>query len=273
ITLAISGAIEVARIVGSLLCHEELVFTAVFSLITALGVYEFLHVANPEGSSMLSKLVDVFGGVVLFCCLPLAVTGYSVPALLPFVVYVMVRLIMQLYCARYDAVRSISLSFMSLTYIALPLSLTALLYLIFGPYSVLTLFILLWLNDTGAYCVGCTIGKHRLFERISPKKSWEGFFGGFFVCIAFGVAMGLWAGEPMSLGLNVWEWVVYAAAVSIFGTWGDLCESLFKRTIGIKDSGHIIPGHGGILDRIDSLLLAAPATLIILYCLSLLKYV
>lgn len=273
ITRAISGAIYVAIIVGSLLCHEELVFSAVFSIITALGVYEFLHVSNPAGSSMLSKLVDVFGGVLLFCCLPLAVAGYGFSALLPIVAYVVVRLIMQLYCAHHDAVRSIALSFMSLAYIAFPLSLTALLYLMFGPYSVLTLFILLWLNDTGAYCVGCTIGKHRLFERISPKKSWEGFFGGFFVCVAFGVAMGLWAQEPMSLNLNVWQWIIYAAAVSIFGTWGDLCESLFKRTIGIKDSGHIIPGHGGILDRIDSLLLAAPVALIILYFLSLHQFV
>ncbi|MCH5216863.1 MAG: phosphatidate cytidylyltransferase [Muribaculaceae bacterium] len=271
ITRAISGAIYVAIIVGSLLCHEELVFATVFSLITALGVYEFLHMANSQNSSLLTKLVDVCGGVILFLSLPLAVAGPGFPALLPFMGYVIVRLILQLYYANYDAVKSVSLSFMAILYVAFPLAVTALIYLLFGPIAVLSLLILLWLNDTGAYCVGCSIGKHRLFERISPKKSWEGFWGGFFVCIAYGIAIGMWGNSQWSLELNAWQWIIVAAAVSVFGTWGDLCESLFKRTVGIKDSGHIIPGHGGILDRIDSLLLAAPVALIILHYINVLN--
>lgn len=119
---------------------------------------------------------------------------------------------------------------------------------------VLTLFILIWLNDTGAYCVGCLIGRHKLFERLSPNKTWEGFFGGFVFAVAAGIAAALLC---PSLGMSVVGGAVLGAGVSIVATFGDLFESMMKRHRHLKDSGNVIPGHGGILDRIDSLLLVS----------------
>lgn len=125
---------------------------------------------------------------------------------------------------------------------------------------VLAVLVMIWLNDTGAYIVGCTFGKHRLCERLSPKKSWEGFWGGFAFCL-----LGGWCATliPDLDFLNLWQWMLMGATVSVFATVGDLFESLLKRHAGVKDSGNLIPGHGGILDRIDSLLAVAPVTLIL----------
>ena len=125
------------------------------------------------------------------------------------------------------------------------------------------MFMFIWLYDTGAYCVGMLLGRHRLFERISPKKSWEGVIGGVLACIAGAYITHVWFDEFFqSPGLSVW--LGMSVVVAVFATMGDLVESLIKRTVGVKDSGNILPGHGGILDRIDSLLLVAPAVLIYL---------
>ena len=121
----------------------------------------------------------------------------------------------------------------------------------------------IWLYDTGAYCVGMLLGRHRLFERISPKKSWEGVIGGIIACVAGAYVTNYWFDEFFQVpDINVW--VGLSVVVAVFATFGDLVESLIKRTVGVKDSGNILPGHGGILDRIDSLLLVAPAVLIYL---------
>lgn len=125
------------------------------------------------------------------------------------------------------------------------------------PIFILALFVLIWLNDTGAYLIGSMLGKHRLFARISPKKSWEGFFGGLAVAVLGSQLLA--ALDPLYSHL---QWMGLAIVVVAFGTWGDLIESLLKRTIGVKDSGNLLPGHGGMLDRFDSLLLAAPASYI-----------
>ena len=117
------------------------------------------------------------------------------------------------------------------------------------------------MNDTGAFCVGSLIGRHRLFERISPKKSWEGFWGGLFFTIVAAVIIDTYFPAYFS-EFDVIRWVGMAIVVSAFSTWGDLAESMVKRTAGVKDSGHLLPGHGGILDRIDSLLFVVPAVLI-----------
>jgi phosphatidate cytidylyltransferase len=118
------------------------------------------------------------------------------------------------------------------------------------------MFALIWVNDTGAYCVGSTMGKHRLCERLSPKKSWEGFWGGMAFCVIASVIYAL------IMNYNVLASVAFGIIVSLFATFGDLFESLLKRSAGVKDSGKLIPGHGGVLDRIDSLLFVAPAAAI-----------
>lgn len=127
----------------------------------------------------------------------------------------------------------------------------------------LAIFLFLWTNDTGAYCFGTLFGKHRLFERISPKKSWEGSIGGGVLSLVVASVVAYF-----DQSLNLWQWLGFALVVVVFGTWGDLVESLLKRQLGIKDSGNILPGHGGMLDRFDSSLLAIPAVAVYLYFLS-----
>ena len=140
-----------------------------------------------------------------------------------------------------------------------------------SKWLLLALFVLIWVNDTGAYCVGSLTakrpqGNHKMTPHISPKKSWEGLFGG--IVFAFLTAILLyyfgWFEEISANGLGLFAALGFAFTASVFGTFGDLMESLFKRSIGVKDSGHFLPGHGGVLDRFDSILLASP--LITSYC-------
>jgi phosphatidate cytidylyltransferase len=123
----------------------------------------------------------------------------------------------------------------------------------FSPGIILGFFILLWANDSGAYLTGMTFGRHRLMERISPKKSWEGFFGGLVIAAAIAWLLSGWLGILDKKG-----WIIVSVIVSIAGTYGDLVESMLKRSIGVKDSGTIMPGHGGFLDRFDSVIISFP---------------
>ena len=130
----------------------------------------------------------------------------------------------------------------------------------------LSVFIFIWTNDTGAYCCGSLLHKRfpaKLFERVSPNKSWVGSIGGGVFCLIAAVLLKTAFGGNMTVP----QWMGLALTVCVFGTWGDLVESLFKRQLGIKDSGNILPGHGGMLDRFDSALLAIPAATIYLYSL------
>ena len=166
---------------------------------------------------------------------------------------------------------------MSQLYVALPFALLSVLAfhrntvmsdsspISFNAILPLSVFIFNWSNDTGAYCTGMLFGRHRLFERISPKKSWEGSIGGGIISILVSLVMA--HSFPF---LSVLQWIGFALVVVVFGTWGDLVESLLKRQLGIKDSGNILPGHGGMLDRFDSTLLAVPAVVLYLYTLTLL---
>ncbi len=123
----------------------------------------------------------------------------------------------------------------------------------FSPGIIIGFFLLIWANDTGAYLTGATLGRHKLFERISPKKTWEGFFGGLIIAVAAAWLFSGWLGIVDSM-----QWVVIALIITIAGTYGDLVESMLKRSTGVKDSGTVLPGHGGFLDRFDSTIVAFP---------------
>jgi phosphatidate cytidylyltransferase len=125
--------------------------------------------------------------------------------------------------------------------------------IVFSPGIIIGFFLLLWANDTGAYLSGISFGKHKMMERISPKKTWEGFIGGIIAAILAAWLLSGWLGVVDKI-----HWVVIALIISVAGTYGDLVESMLKRSLGVKDSGTIMPGHGGFLDRFDSAIISFP---------------
>ncbi len=175
-----------------------------------------------------------------------------------------VRMVSLLYNYSEDPIRSITSSLSALIYIAVPIALMGMIELV-RPHLLLLTFVLIWLNDTGAFVVGSLLGRHRLFERISPKKSWEGFFGG----MVFAIGAAIAAGElmPGYLHLTVLQSTLLGVIVTVAATYGDLIESCLKRNAGVKDSGALLPGHGGMLDRIDSLLLVMPCVALYLFAI------
>ena len=157
---------------------------------------------------------------------------------------------------------NIALFYLGISYVALPFALINIIVFADGDYTyqiLLGLMLIIWSSDTGAYFAGTAFGKTKLFERISPKKSWEGSLCG--ALVATGLA---YIAATYFDRLNLWEWLIIAAIVVVAGTYGDLVESHFKRSMSIKDSGNSIPGHGGFLDRFDSLILAVPFIVVFL---------
>ena len=255
---AISGILYGVLIIASLVIDNELLFDILFGLIAVLGIHEFNHLMSAEGRNI-EKSLDAVGGLLLFLVPVIWVIGGSTLGIGLYLAYLVARLVVQLYIKQGNPLISLSASLMGQVYVALPLSILSSLYHFVGQYMVLAMFAFIWISDTGAYMVGCLIGKHRLFERISPKKSWEGFFGGLGLSIIIAALAARFIPDGYVLLSGYAQWIVFAVLVTIFSTWGDLCESLIKRTVGVKDSGKLIPGHGGILDRIDSLLLVSLA--------------
>lgn len=276
-TRALYGGIYVALIVAALLLWNmsKILFVILFSCFVILGMLEASRLFNYDGKSTttLLKTVDCATGVALFLSF---FSYYNLGinhglCIVPVALFLLVRLILQLYLPERNSIADVRQSLSSFLYVALPLSLLNTLASEFSPELVLCLFIFLWLYDTGAFLVGCAIGKHRLFERISPKKSWEGVVGGAAAVIAAAILISQVDAISQMLNPNnfaIDAWIVFGIGVVISGTLGDLFESLLKRCAGVKDSGNIIPGHGGVLDRIDSLLFAAPTTVILMIILS-----
>lgn len=279
ITRSITGILYVAIMVTSFLQSVNMI--VVFALITGLATWEFTGLVNEHKHVNVNRLITTVAGVYFF----LAVAGVNSRAIqtnavfVPYLLTIIYLFISGLYTKSGDSVNDWAYTMLSQMYIALPLSTINVIafrqaadglnyYYYLLPLST---FIFLWANDTGAYCTGSLFGKHKLFPRISPAKSWEGSIGGgILVLIVASIMYYIESqGENLS-GLNLIEWLGLGLVVVVFGTWGDLVESLLKRTLGIKDSGYILPGHGGILDRLDSSLMAIPASVVYLYTLTLL---
>ena len=172
----------------------------------------------------------------------------------------------ELFTRHENPVQNIGMGLLSLVWIVLPLSVLFFVWSVQCPAQVLGFFILIWMADTAAYVFGSLFGKHKLAPEISPGKTWEGFLSSCVVTV--GLAVGLsYIPFFQSAGLKVWHWIVVALLTEGFGLLGDLLESMFKRKAGVKDSGNIIPGHGGVLDRMDSILFATlPVWLFCLMC-------
>lgn len=266
-TRLFTGVLYIAVIVGAVMAGGWWLW-GLAVLFGVLGINEFNRIANKGHISNTSRLIDIVGAFFLIsgiaCFLDLSLPGFLFGAwslktfLFAYLVYLLARFVSQLYIQDGNALSHYANSLMGQLYIALPMGLMCALYAMTNCWFVLGMFILIWLSDTGAFCVGSLIGKHRLFERISPKKSWEGFFGGLAFCLAAAFCYHAF-GRGLGVEFNLWQMLGLGAVVCVFGTWGDLVESLIKRTLCVKDSGNLLPGHGGILDRIDSLLLVTPA--------------
>ena len=263
----IFGALYVAIIVAGIFCGP-FSFLVLLLLLSTFAVNEFLVMVSPPAESMteatigmLQRSLDCIGAAVLI--VTIWTDMLFIPGVITYIAYLILRLTAQLWIHDQDAVRALSASFMSQIYVALPIALMNVIYHI-TPGLLLLLFILVWVNDTFAYLVGCNFGKHRLWERISPKKSWEGFWGGLIATVAAACICGVFFSRYFG-GYGIAALGAIGLIVSLAGTLGDLIESLLKRTVGVKDSGTLIPGHGGILDRIDSILLVIPAVLVAIF--------
>lgn len=274
---AITGIIFVGVLIGCIL-GGPISFTLLFALITALTIHEFGNIVSKQPDVEINKPICMLAGVFLFFGFAyLSVMPGQTEILIPYLFLIIYLLVSELYLKKKNPLNNWAYAMMSQIYIALSFAmLNVLAYHSIGnegelsnyqvqynPILPLSIFIFTWINDTGAYCTGMLFGKHRLFERISPKKSWEGSIGGGVFSIIAAIVMAHYF-PFMSISI----WIGLALTVVIFGTLGDLTESLLKRTIGIKDSGNILPGHGGMLDRFDSTLMAVPAAVVYLYIIS-----
>ena len=276
IVRTITAVFFVAAVVSCFLRPEAMIL--LFGLVTGLTIWEFAGLVNDRGGIAVNQMISTVAGVYFFLAMAGYCSGITPPSIfVPYLITLIYLMVSELYLKQEDPVNDWAYTMMSQLYIALPFSLLNVLAFqsdaegIHFVWSVpLSVFIFLRINDAGAYICGSLLCKHKLFPRISPGKSWEGSIGGGILVVI--VAVLVWylleQYEQNALGLSVVEWIGLGLVIVIFGTWGDLVESLYNRTLGIKDSGSILPGHGGMLDRFDSTLMAVPAAVVYLYTLT-----
>ena len=254
----ISGAVFVALIITSLLVPTSVPFGILFSLLLMLALREFHTLTNEHQDADVNPWVGMIAGLLLFVGEFLLQEGdypmaWAVAVLeVAYPLYIIGFVIYQIFANRENPIRSLVYFIAGQVVIAYPFALLCQLYN--KPLLLLAVFVTIWVNDTWAYLFGSLLGKHKMAPRISPAKSWEGLIGGATMSLLTGYICSLLMPEYSLL-----TWMLFAEIIVIFGTFGDLAESLFKRTLGVKDSGNIMPGHGGVLDRLDSTLLAVPA--------------
>ena len=262
---ALPGIIFVVVLISAI-CIHPIFFLILFCIITGLTLWEFGGLVKHYENANLQRTVNMLGGVYLFIATFVHANGLTDGKIfLPYLLFIMLTMIAELYYKAPNPINNWAFTLFAQIYCAGSFSMLNFIgaepgtpgVMSYTPLFIMAIFIFVWLDDTGAYLVGSLIGKHKLFERISPKKSWEGFFGGLILALASSQAFAWFAPE-----INRMNWLGLAATVVLFGTWGDLIESLLKRTLGVKDSGNVLPGHGGMLDRFDSVMLAVPASYI-----------
>ena len=262
---ALTGIIFVVVLISAIYIHP-IFFLILFCIITGLTLWEFGGLVKHYENANLQRTVNVLGGVYLFIATFVYANGLTDGKIfLPYLLFIMLTMIAELYYKAPNPINNWAFTLFAQVYCAGSFSILNFIgaepgtpgVMSYTPLFIMAIFIFVWLDDTGAYLGGSLIGKHKVFERISPKNSVEGFFGGLILSLASSQAFAWFAPE-----INRMNWLGLAATVVLFGTWGDLIESLLKRTLGVKDSGNVLPGHGGMLDRFDSVMLAVPASYI-----------
>lgn len=256
----------VVFILGGFWLHPVSFFLTGLILLAGAQYEYYLMIRN---NGIKAQMINgIITGSATYIISTLLAAGY-IPAkyYLLIILFVFFILINELYRKQEKPFDSLAHTLFAVIYIAVPFSffpfsafsrtgLNSLLdhgTMVFSPGIVVGFLLLLWANDTAAYLAGVTFGKHRLMERISPKKSWEGFLGGLIVTLLAAWFLSGWFGAVNTMG-----WIIISVIISIAGTYGDLIESMLKRSMGVKDSGSVMPGHGGFLDRFDSAIISFP---------------
>ena len=275
---SVSGAVLVVVVLGAIL-WSKWSFAALLMAILIGGESEFYRMAQKAGYAPQKVLGFVAGAIILMVAFILmwllddstTVSSQYLIIAVGLALYIMMLIPVMFICELYrkspTPIANIGSTLMGIVYVAMPLALLFFIPLLLGrgvwdPWALIFYIFIIWANDVCAYLVGMSIGKHRLFQRISPKKSWEGFIGG----LVGAMAMGYVASTFMEGTHAIWIGMALIAAIT--GVFGDLVESLLKRSVDVKDSGNILPGHGGWLDRFDALLLSIPFVFIYLvFCI------
>ncbi|MDR2384979.1 MAG: phosphatidate cytidylyltransferase [Tannerella sp.] len=262
IARTLTGIIFITVILSAIYIHPFW-FAGVFTAITGLLINEFYSLTGYKNRSW-NRLLGVAAGMYLFLASLLYAGNYCGKAIFfPYILSILILFAAELYHKEQNPVRQWGIHSVAQIYCAVSLSFLCFIPYIenqqYNPSLLAVIFVFIWLNDTSAYLTGSRWGKHRLFKRISPLKSWEGFIGGFVVVL---IASQIFAGYFTFMAR--YEWLLFAIITVVAATFGDLTESLLKRACGAKDSGNILPGHGGILDRLDSAIFVSPPVYIFL---------
>jgi len=259
-----TSAIFVIVLVGGTLLHSAML-CAIFVGIVFIGMIEFYRITikAQHKPQIISGLV--FGIFILISNFLIAANMASKLFYFLYIPFVALFMIIELYRRNKNPIVNVAITLFGSVYVSMPFGLLS--YLVFyppfgnhyDPSFLIGYFLLMWANDSGAYIIGSLIGKHKLFERVSPKKTWEGFIGGAFFTLLAAFFISKFLKE-----IGLIHWLAIGSITFLFGTIGDLIESQLKRTVDMKDSGKILPGHGGILDRFDSILVSAPIVFVYL---------
>ena len=266
VTRSISGVVYVVLLIAATL-FSHYTFLALFAAFLLIGTNEFCNLTN------LNKLQAIAISSILFCIFSFFPSStLTIFCLIGATLFVSIKLIFLLFNHQDIKFDNVSKFVYLIGYVVLPIIILTkiplkIMGVDFKPDVIISIFILIWTNDTFAYIVGKSIGKTKLFESISPKKTIEGFVGGVIFAIIASVIIAMYYVQ-----MPIYLWIIIAILVGIFGTIGDLVESKFKRTANVKDSGTIMPGHGGILDRLDSVIFVAPFIYLFLQILQLFTY-
>lgn len=259
----LSGAVYVAVVVGTIVWLPDF-FCTLVALLCFGALHEYYSLM--KATRLTSVLGSLAGGFVMTYAMDSLMLGRVVVAYWDLAIYlimIIILLVSELFWKAEDPIRNWGIILTGQMMIALPFSLMNYV-MASSQWLMLAVFVLIWVNDSGAYLVGSTLshrpgGNHKMFPRVSPGKSWEGLVGGILLTLVAGYIFSVYVAD-----YSWWQWLLLALGISVAATLGDLTESLFKRTLGVKDSGRFMPGHGGVLDRFDSLLLATPVVFILL---------